>query len=293
MVAIARGLLILMGALGWLTTVGFTQAGAGAKPRPLVLVVMDPLAAPLSCPCVKGYAQRDYAKLGEYLQEKLAREILIKFSESLDKALVDVEGGRADLIIGKHSVVLADAQRLGHKVNPVAALTGKDGSTTQRGLILVRTEDPAQTLADLQAYRVILGPAECDEKNSAARALFARQGILLPVDCPISAACSDGAAEVVETGAKIKVATVISSYAHKLLEGCGTIQKGDLRVVGKTAPVPFITAFTTERVAEKDRDAIRDELLNLIETPKLCEALETQLGFVELPDTGTVTAKKK
>jgi len=28
--------------------------------RPLSLVVMDPLAAPLSCPCVEGYAQRKY-----------------------------------------------------------------------------------------------------------------------------------------------------------------------------------------------------------------------------------------
>lgn len=26
----------------------------------LSLVVMDPLAAPLSCPCVEGYAQRKY-----------------------------------------------------------------------------------------------------------------------------------------------------------------------------------------------------------------------------------------
>lgn len=31
--------------------------------EPLCVVVMDPLASQLSCPCVEGYAQRDYAAL--------------------------------------------------------------------------------------------------------------------------------------------------------------------------------------------------------------------------------------
>jgi len=38
-------------------------------------------------------------------------------------------------------------------------------------------------------------------------------------------------------------ATVISSYAQPLLEGCGTIKKGDLRVIGETDPMPFVVAF--------------------------------------------------
>ena len=39
------------------------------RSQPLSLVVMDPLAAPLSCPCVQGYAQRQYEKLAEYLTD--------------------------------------------------------------------------------------------------------------------------------------------------------------------------------------------------------------------------------
>ena len=39
--------------------------------RQLTVVVMDPLAAPLSCPCVEGYAQRRYEVLGEYLSRRL------------------------------------------------------------------------------------------------------------------------------------------------------------------------------------------------------------------------------
>src|SRR5262245_46785642 len=40
-------------------------------PGSFVLVVMDPLALPLSCPCVKGYAQRDYDKLGKHIEGRI------------------------------------------------------------------------------------------------------------------------------------------------------------------------------------------------------------------------------
>src|SRR5688500_162229 len=41
-------------------------AGSGDA---ISMVVMDPLALPLSCPCVAGYAQRKYEVLGEYLEK--------------------------------------------------------------------------------------------------------------------------------------------------------------------------------------------------------------------------------
>ena len=40
-------------------------------------------------------------------------------------------------------------------------------------------------------------------------------------------------------------AAVISSYAAALLEGCGTIEKGAIRIIGETEPVPFVTVFYT------------------------------------------------
>ena len=55
-----------VGGLGWYL--------AGPAPaNGLVVVVMDPLAAQLACPCVKGYAQRDYDQLGTYLGRQLHR----------------------------------------------------------------------------------------------------------------------------------------------------------------------------------------------------------------------------
>ena len=73
---------------------------------------------------------------------------------------------------------------------------------------------------------------------------------------------------------------MISSYAQPLLEGCGTIKKGDLRVVGETAPVPFIVAFVSESVPADEREAIQKSLLNVGKNKALCTAIETKAGFV-------------
>lgn len=257
----------------------------------LTMLVMDPLAKELSCPCVKGYAQREYNELGKHLSQRLKRSVKVVFSETLVGA---TKTGKlpdgVDLIIGKRSVVEFDAKVIQATVTPLASLSGKDGITTQYGMIVVPANDPAKKVADLKGYQIYFGPEDCDEKHKAAIALLKENGVAIPAKLETCSACSDGATKILELGADVRAATVISSYAAPLLEGCGTIQKGDLRVVGKTAPVPFVTAFATSRVGEKDQAAIRAILLELIESSKLCEALETQLGFVELAASET---KKK
>lgn len=262
--------------------------------KEFVLLVMDPLAKELSCPCVKGYAQRDYLELASHLAKRHQRAVKTVFSESLVGALRDGKlSAGVDLIIGKRSVVEFDAKASHLEVTAIGSLSGKDGVTTQQGLIVVPAKDPAKSVADLKGYRIVFGPEECDEKHKAALALLKQHGVEAPAKLETCAACSDGATKILELGADIRAATVISSYAAPLLEGCGTIQKGDLRVVGKTAPVAFVTAFATEKLVGKDRAAITESLLELIESPKLCEALETQLGFVEMAEAGAGTAKKK
>ena len=86
---------------------------------------------------------------------------------------------------------------------------------------------------------------------------------------------------------------MISSYARPLLEGCGQVKKGDLRVIGETAPVPFIVAFVDERLDAGVRKSIEESLLAVAEDAKLCLALETLLGFVAVEDESLLAAKKK
>jgi len=254
---------------------------------------MDPLAAPLSCPCVKGYAQRDYDKLAAHLETKLGRPVKIVYSESLVTALKSKTDGKADLIIGKHSVVLFDAAKAGLQVKQVGSLTGKDGATTQTGLIVVPTADKAKSVADLAGYRIIFGPKECDEKHAAALALLKSHKVGAPQEIETRSACDEGATLILELGKDQHGAAVISSYAKPLLEGCGTVKKGDLRVIGETAPVPFVAAFVSAQLDAKLQKAIQAELLALKNEPLLCLALETKAGFKEVEAAPLTAAKKK
>ncbi len=255
-----------------------THAADGA---PLQVIVMDPLASQLSCPCVEGYAQRDYEALGKYLEQTLQREVQVTFAETLAKAL-EVTGGQIDLIIGKDSVVRADAAGVKLPLTPIAELTDKQGETTQRGLIVVRGDDPAQQVTDLVGYQIQFGPPECAEKHDAPLALLKKEGIPYPArKIEMVNSCSEGATKVIELGSETRMAAVISSYAAPLLEGCGTIKRGDLRVVGKTEPVPFIRAFVPTATREKAAPVLQ-ALLSVGVQPELPAKLETLFGFLEV-----------
>lgn len=252
--------------------------------EPLSLVVMDPLALPLSCPCVEGYAQRDYDAFAKYLSDELGRPVTVTFAESLENALAKSTCPHVDLVIGKESVARAQGERLELDLTPLAKLTGKDGRSTQTGLIVVRSADPAQKVSDLSGYRVLYGPEDCVEKFGAARDMLALAGVdVIPAEqAETSAACSDGACKIIEWGDTQKGAAVISSYAAPLLEGCGTVKKGDLRVVGETKPVPFIVAFASKRLNADEQAAVQQALLGAVKSKGMLTALESMLGFVPL-----------
>jgi len=256
---------------------------------PVTVVVMDPLAAELSCPCVKGYAQRDYDKLAKQLEKHLNRPINLHFAESLANALEKKTEGKADLIIGKESVIRMQAKDAKFDVTPVASLTGKDGKTTMTGLFVLPAEDKALTLGDIKGYRILFGPTNADEKHTSALELLRIFEVSPAKTLETCNSCSDGATKVIEMfkGGE-KAVTVISSYAQPLLEGCGTIKKGDLRVIGETDPVPFVVAFVNERLPSSDRVALQQALMTVSRLPDLCVAMETKNGFVPFE-----TGKKK
>lgn len=272
------------------TCLGTTNSGAAEEAKsapntaaggtPLVMVVMDPLAKDLSCLCVKGYAQREYQQLADFLATKLGRSVEVVFSESLTTATQKSEGGKADIIVGKQSVVLHDAKKLNRSVRLAAALSDKNGLITQTGLIVVPQGDAAQTVSDLKSHLLVFGPADCDEKNSAAVALLKKNGIAMPEKLETAAGCEEGALRILELPTGQRGAAVISSYAKPLLEGCGTVPKGALRVVGETTPVPFIAAFTSGELPEDLQKRIGAALLATAVEPKLCLAMESKHGFV-------------
>lgn len=242
------------------------------------IVVMDPMAAPLACDCVQGYAQRKYERLADYLADKTGKKVRVVWSESLSKALAEEAKGQAHLVIGKDSVVRHDAKNSRRDLLPIAQLTDMQGSVMQRGLFVVLKDDPAATLLDVEGYSILWGPEDCDEKSAAPRRTL-QELELEVVDGNPCASCSIAAKQLAADGVAKKQVAVISSYAAPLLEGCGTIKKGDLRVIGNSDEVPFISAFADANLPAADRDAMVRALLQM-KSSEMLAALETKEGFV-------------
>lgn len=262
-----------------------SYAQATDTEAPLTVVVMDPLSDRLACNCVEGFAQRKYEVLGQHLQKCLDRKVEVFWGDSIEAALKDESAARksplvADIVIGKHSVVVAESKARKLGLQPLAQLTGLDGLTTQTGLVVVRTADPAILVDDLEGYRIIFGPANCDEKNAAARQLLIESEISLPAELETSNKCSLAAQALLAGPPDEKVAAIISSYAIALLEGCGTINKGALRVIGKSDPVPFITFFVREEMDAELRSKISTALTAVAQDSNMLRALESRDGFV-------------
>lgn len=247
--------------------------------EPLRVVVMDPLSKQLACACVQGFAQRDYQALATFMSEKLGRPVEMFVNESLAEA-GRVTNNKLDLIVGKQSVIRAEAAGANIAITPLVMLTDREGKTTLTGLFIVRSDDPAKSIADLKGRKVLFGPTDCDEKHAAALAMMKSLGLPLPAKLETLATCNQTGLAVLEKQAD---ACVISSYAMALLEGCGTIDKGALRVIGQTAPVPFITAFATSRVSLSDAAAVTKALLAVGGNAQLKQKLETRDGFVPCP----------
>lgn len=247
--------------------------------EPLTLVVMDPLAAQLACECVAGYAQRDYAQLAAFLEKELRRPVSLVFAESLKSDTVQSLKKTA-LIIGKYSVVSADAAAIKLPLRTLAALSDITGGISLTGLFVVRQNDPAKSLADIGSHRLLFGPEDSIEKHAAAMASLEAFGIPVPGKIVTGSGCSAAAISVIENTADC---AVISSYALPLLQGCGVIEKDELRIIGRTDPVPFITVFISETAGKTTGQTILTALLKANKNRKLMAAMESRNGFIPLP----------
>jgi ABC-type phosphate/phosphonate transport system substrate-binding protein len=184
------------------------------------------------------------------------------------------------------SVIRHDTQKLKVSISPVAQLTDVNGSVNQRGVFVVRRGNSAASIIDLEGYRVLWGPDKCDEKSAAPKSKLKDLEIETTGE-EVCETCSVAARKLVEDSDSSKVVGVISSYAEKLLTGCGTIEKGSLRIIGESDEVPFISVFVSDEATAIDTKAILESLTSIRESKELLEALESKSGFVAYKEPST------
>ena len=267
-------------------------ARARAK-QPVVLVVMDPLAKELSCACVRGYAQRNYQRLAAYVSDRINQDVTVKFSDDLTNSISELDPGQDAIIIAKYSIVEHDAPGAGFKYRALCRLTGMDGSTTLTGYFVTKKGDSAKKIEDIAGRRLLFGPENAAENHSAAFEAMKAAGISLPKTIETRGAGSDAALDVVDSTETPPPVALVSSYALPLLEGCGSIKKGDLQVIGQTGKVPFITVFCSATMPLETQQKILKALLALRKSSRLMKAMETKNGFVPFTDGGPPAAESR
>jgi len=276
----------------FLTTLLFVILGVKTiAAEPFVIAVMDPLAKELACACIDGFAQRDYKALANHLKktdEALFGKVELVFAGSLPAAIQRSSAKRVDMVIGKDSVVRDQLQKAKMPATGIARLTDKQGSINFTGLVIVTADDPAKTIADLKNHRILLGPADSDEQHAAAIKLFQKHGVTLPEKPEIISRRYEAGFMVIENESEQPIAAAISDYVLALLEGCGFIEKGALRVVDKTEEVPFVAVFVTESVDRRVMGELYTALLACRLDAKLLEVLESKDGFVPYRKTDNV-----
>lgn len=250
---------------------------------PLRVAVGDPLALENACACVAGFAQRDYHRLAGALSGELGRPVEVAFASTLEQARERL-GGEPHLLIGKASVVEAQLARAGQAAPAcLARLSDRDGRLTLQGVWVVRADDKARRASELAGHRLLLGPAECAEKHAAALELLRAFGVEAPAAPETCDACTQ-AARLVAAGPvpddPRPVAAAVSDYALRLLVGCEAVEAGALRVVGRTAPVPFVAAYAAPALAPGEAGAVSRALLKVSRSSRLRRALESRDGFV-------------
>ena len=249
---------------------------AESRSGELRVLVMDPLAAPLSCDCVEGHGQRKYEIWAEQLEILLGQKISLIFNENVGLAQKQT-GKQFDLIIGKSNLVQFDLAHLKLKYTPLAKLTDKRGATTLRGLIVVRADSSLEHVADLSGHRIALGPIEDSETHQAVIDLFKEKGLDGKVKTVTAGSIESAVFALTDREVE---AAAISDFMPSLLEGCDKVAEGSLRIIAQTAPRRFIELYASDGMPRQTKTELLNALAALKGDPVLNQVLETRWGFV-------------
>jgi outer membrane protein assembly factor BamB len=287
------GSALLAGLLALLVSgcVGRQPASHSAK-QPLLLIVMDPLAKELACACVKGFGQRDYRKLARHLEETIHQRVAIEMSDDLAESLKLASPGQEVLVVGERSFVASSAQRAGFACEPVCVLTDPEGNTTLHGTFVVPAKDSAADLKDISGRPLIVGLTDTEVNHAAVEAALRQAGATSSKQEKRSV-YTDAALDVLDSRATPPPVAVLPHYALRLMEGCGSITPGDLRVIGKTEPKPFMTLFLAEEISAEKKQKIIRTLLELKTNPVLLQLLESRDGFKPIESEKPVPPQAK
>lgn len=252
---------------------------SGSVSEPITLVVMDPLAKELACACVKGYGQRDYRKLAAQLEKGIKKQVKVEFSDDLAESLSGGSPVREVIVVGDQSLVASGAKKAGLKYHAVCTLTDLEGNAAMTALFVARSDDPVKGLKEIGGRKVLFGMPEVDAKYAASLGAL-RDAAIAPTITPEQrGSYSEAVLDMLDSRSSPPPLAVIPGYALRMLEGCGSIKPGTLKVIGKTEAVPFITVFLSDSIPAQTAKEALNVLMAVKRDAKMLNALESRDGF--------------
>jgi outer membrane protein assembly factor BamB/ABC-type phosphate/phosphonate transport system substrate-binding protein len=214
------------------------------------------------------------------LEKALKQKVKIEFSDDLADSLAGGSPKQELIVIGDQSLVAAGANKAGMKCHAICALTDLDGNNTMSASVVARSGDPVKELKQISGRNVLFGVPVADAKYAACLAMLRAAALERPIVPEQRGSYSEAALDMLDSQSSPPPLAVIPSYALRMLEGCGSVQPGSLKVIAKTDPVPFITVFLSDSApADKEKQVV-DALFAMKGDSKLLKAMESRDGFI-------------
>ena len=207
------------------------------KPKAIVLGVNNVFCRQTHSSCVAERGLREYAGLAQRLSQASGRKVELAYYQS-DTLLIDAAAaGRLDGVICKTWTALLAAQAAHTRLDRLADVTMPDGKAGLEGVFFCRSDSPIKTMQDLTGKTLGVGPDVAYEKDSAVRRRLAGLGVQ-PGKTVTIPTCVRSALAVRQ---KEVDAGVLSSYAYDFGPEELTGKAPDLRELGRTETIPFVT----------------------------------------------------
>ena len=139
-----------------------------------------------------------------------------------------------------------DSKKANLKSHLLCELTDPDGGTTIVGTFVVRASDSAKELKDIAGRKLLFGLADTEQNHSAVQAALRTAGVETQVKSEKRDAYNTAALDMLDSSSTPPPVAVIPGYGPRLLEGCGSVKRGELRVIGQTQTLPFVVVFVGE-----------------------------------------------
>lgn len=278
-VILKRLRLCVSAALAWVLLWSMVSSTWAAKEKPLTFVVMDPLSKELACACVKGYGQRDYRKLTAYLAQELKRDIAIEFSDDLTETLKAIGADHELVVVGEYSRMLKEAGVARLKIRPLCGLSDPEGDTNIHAVLVAQSKDSVQNLQGITGRKILFALADTEANHKTLQNCLSTVGLTQTPTLEKRSQYTDAALDVLDSTEPNPPVALVPSYAMRLLQGCGSIKPGELKVIGKTDSFPFITLFVNERLDQTMEAKLEQALLSVGKDAKLLELMESKDGF--------------